>query len=319
VVFDRTQSDGMYFSVICAEDADFSAADIPLDGVRPQIAKDAAKDLREGFQDICNFWQVETLAPFVDEPVASDIPALLLSGQFDPITPSSNAAVAAQFLINSHNIVDPTGSHGVMRPDACMGRIVQDFLDDPLLQPDTSCLSTNSPSAFVPPNVLRVPLLNQINFANESALIQTLLAGLFLAGVLSVFVVWPLAFLINLLRKSRRKFSPAQKWLRWTSRGLVILFGISALIFVVGLNIFVIQALSGPVILVSSVSGRAAPLFLIPFLLILLALAVLVVMLVAWFKSGWSIWGRLYYTFLTICIIGYVVLLGTTGMFGVLL
>ena len=40
-------------------------------------------------------WNVDQLAPYVDDPIVSDIPTLLLSGEFDPITPPRFAAQVA--------------------------------------------------------------------------------------------------------------------------------------------------------------------------------------------------------------------------------
>ena len=86
----------------------------------------------------------------------------------------------------------------------------------------------------------------------------------------------------------------------------------------IGLNVFIFQAIVGPLALISSVSAAAAPLFIIPFMLLLLALGMLAVTVWSWRKSGWSIWNRLYYTFLAVCVMGYVAMLAATGMLSVL-
>ena len=97
IVFDRTFSLGMHYPVICAEDADFAPEDAPLEGVRPFIALDGRRSL-EGALERCAVWQVEPLEPFVDEPVVSDVPTLVLSGRFDPITPPAFGDVVARTL-----------------------------------------------------------------------------------------------------------------------------------------------------------------------------------------------------------------------------
>ncbi|GAB4426169.1 MAG: hypothetical protein Kow0031_05890 [Anaerolineae bacterium] len=318
IVFDRTFSDGMFYSVVCAEDADFDPAQLPLEGVRPQIA-DTAADAMQEYIDACQMWQVTELPPSVDDPVESDIPTLLLGGQFDPITPPSYAAAAAETLPNGILVVDPIASHGVAFNGGCVDGIVQQFLDSPQIEPDTGCLAGRAPEGFVSPGTIPLQLLSDINMLEPGGLALTGLAGLFLGGVLSAFVIWPLALLVKLLRTEKQPpRGPA--WLRWSSVALVLLFGGLAMLLVAGLTAFVIHALSStPLLILSAVSGYAAPLFLIPWLLALLALAMAAAALLLWLLRGWSVWGRLYYSLLALCALGYVAMLAATGMLTALL
>ena len=130
LVFDQLVSEGMYYSVICAEDADIDVAAIPLESLRPEIGETARDDI-QSYVDACARWQVELLPPAIDDPVISDIPTLLLSGRFDPITPPAFAAAAAARLSNATVLVDPTASHGVAFFNPCVNGIISEFLDDP--------------------------------------------------------------------------------------------------------------------------------------------------------------------------------------------
>ncbi len=318
IVFDRTFSDGMFYSVVCTEDADFDPSQLPLEGVRPQIA-DTAADAMQQYVDVCAMWQVTELPASVDDPVQSDVPTLLLAGQFDPITPPAYAQAAAESLSSAYVAVDPIASHGVAFNGGCADAIVQQFLRSPHSQPDTACLATRTPKGFITSNAVPVQLLSDINMLEPRGLALTGLAGVFLAGVLSSFVIWPLALLINLLRpKKLPARGPA--WLRWGSVALVLLFGSLAMLFVSGLTAFIFHALTNtPLLILSAVSGYAAPLFVIPWLLALLALAIAGAALALWFMQGWSVWGRLYYSLLALCALGYVVALGATGMLTALL
>ena len=49
----------------------------------------------------------------------SDIPTLLLSGQFDPATPPRFADIAAETLSNSYSFVVPMAGHGVGLDTSC--------------------------------------------------------------------------------------------------------------------------------------------------------------------------------------------------------
>ena len=41
-------------------------------------------------KQMCEAWEYATIEPRSFEPVSSDIPMLLLSGQYDPVTPPAN-------------------------------------------------------------------------------------------------------------------------------------------------------------------------------------------------------------------------------------
>jgi len=61
-VFDDTVSTGMYYSVLCAEDADYDANAIKIDDLRPIFAKDARDDAAYT-QEVCSRWGVKDLGP----------------------------------------------------------------------------------------------------------------------------------------------------------------------------------------------------------------------------------------------------------------
>jgi pimeloyl-ACP methyl ester carboxylesterase len=93
-IFDRTLAQGMYYSVICAEDADFTPGEVDLSEVRPRFTEGAERELRS-FEELCVKWDVELLPDTVDAPVTSEIPTLVLNGRFDPITPPAFGQTAA--------------------------------------------------------------------------------------------------------------------------------------------------------------------------------------------------------------------------------
>ena len=70
--------------------------------------------------------------------VTSDIPTLLMAGDFDPVTPTQWAELAAETLSNSHLVVAENGSHG-LSAGQCGSSIVTEFLNAPSQTPDASC------------------------------------------------------------------------------------------------------------------------------------------------------------------------------------
>ena len=317
--FDESISEGMYFSVVCSEDADFSADELELDGVRPYFAAGARADL-DSYSDACAIWEVEQLPDSVDDPVVSDIPTLLLSGRYDPITPPSFAEVAAEGLSSNNNLVNPTGSHGVAFGDLCMDRIMNQFLDTPRGTIDASCLADIERKDFAPIDAISFPLIGEINQLSDTVWWQFGLGALFLLIVLSVFLVLPVAWLIRVFgSKDSSPEEKTEKRLRWTAGLTAFAFGILALIFVAGATYYTFESIFSGLATVFAVSRAAAPFFVIPMILTVLSLAMLIVAVLAWQRGYWHRWARVYFTIVTAAALAYVATLSYGGMLTVLL
>ncbi|PJF39351.1 MAG: transporter, partial [Phototrophicales bacterium] len=146
--FNFTLSRGMYYAVLCAEDADFTLDEVVLEGVRPEVAANFRLDR---FAPICELWDVERLDDTVDMPVESDIPTLILSGEFDPITPPINGKIVAQTLTRAYVYTLPAVGHGAI-DHPCGLQLVTAFLSDPSVPPDPSCIY-DIRLTFASPNV----------------------------------------------------------------------------------------------------------------------------------------------------------------------
>jgi pimeloyl-ACP methyl ester carboxylesterase len=205
IAFDRTFSEGMYYTVICAEDADFAPSDVNLDGVRPQFA-DGAIDEASAFLEYCELWEVEELDASVDDPVTSDVPTLLLSGRFDPITPPSNGDLAAATLTNSTHVVHPYGAHGVAFDDPCIDSVMAAFLADPDTAPDTSCVAGIQPEETVPADAVTLALVGEFGMLDSSFLIAAALTGLV---VLFTYTTLPVAVGLGIRHLMRRNRTTA--------------------------------------------------------------------------------------------------------------
>jgi len=139
---------GMYWSIQCGEEVAFeteesaaqAAAELP-----PQLAGAfaAAPILR-----VCEAWGVGPADPIENEPVESDVPALVFAGEYDPITPPEWARLAAETLPNSYLYEFEGVGHGVVRSDGCALLIALQFLDDPTAAPNDSCIAEREPLRF---------------------------------------------------------------------------------------------------------------------------------------------------------------------------
>jgi pimeloyl-ACP methyl ester carboxylesterase len=121
-------ADGTYLSVTCAEDVPF-------------IDQEEAAKLNAGnpfgnyrvFQQTraCGMWpRGEIPADFL-QPVRSNAPVLIFSGNMDPVTPPKYGEEVARYLPNSRHVIIPEAAHGVdgLTDPGCIDRIAIDFLD----------------------------------------------------------------------------------------------------------------------------------------------------------------------------------------------
>jgi pimeloyl-ACP methyl ester carboxylesterase len=83
-----------------------------------------------------------------NQPVQSDIPALVLAGAYDPTTPPDGSRAAAERLTNSTFVLIEPGGHAVGGHDDCAIGITLAFLDNPPTPPDLSCVAAIPPVAF---------------------------------------------------------------------------------------------------------------------------------------------------------------------------
>jgi len=76
-----------------------------------------------------------------NEPVVSDVPALVMVGEFDPITPPAWAERAAETLSHGYFFEYPGVEHGASASPGCPRQMMIAFLDDPTAVPDNACIA----------------------------------------------------------------------------------------------------------------------------------------------------------------------------------
>lgn len=132
---------GMELSVLCSEDVPFYGDVMAPEGslLGDQIIRTAR--LR------CSVWPRGEVPGDFHEPVSSAVPALLLSGDADPVTPPAEAEVAARHLSSSQQVVILGQGHNVIGR-GCVPKLIAAFLDAPSARLDTRCLGTLAPAPF---------------------------------------------------------------------------------------------------------------------------------------------------------------------------
>jgi len=141
-------ADGMYLCVTCAEDVPF---------IRNEEIDSLTKGTFMGTYRIdqqktaCANWARGEIPKDFLQPVQSDIPTLIFSGPFDPITPPAMAKEIASHLTNSRMVTIPYMSHtffGLQHAE-CFDNMALAFLNDPAHKmPNTSCVAQMLPEPY---------------------------------------------------------------------------------------------------------------------------------------------------------------------------
>ena len=140
---------GMYHSMVCTgEAATFDSAQ-----ARESVRWDAVEDHWFEHTTIgganndaaCQVWDVATSLDPDELTLPDDVPALIVTGGFDHVTPPETGERLHAELTTSHLVEVPTYGHGPLEgldvmAGGCGTRIVEDYLADPTAEPDTGCI-----------------------------------------------------------------------------------------------------------------------------------------------------------------------------------
>ena len=132
--------EGMYLSATCSDGYDIDTSALQYSDIRSTLAQTGSHDAR-WMDRVCEEWGVGDLGGALDEPVASKVPTLLVSGRYDPITPTHYAEMVAETLPNSLLVEFPNVGHGVVASSECADRIFSEFLASPTTYLDTTCVA----------------------------------------------------------------------------------------------------------------------------------------------------------------------------------
>jgi pimeloyl-ACP methyl ester carboxylesterase len=141
-------ADGMYLSVTCAEDVPF----IDQEEAARMNAGNPFGNYRV-FQQTraCSMWPRAKIPDDFRDPVSSNVPVLIFSGNMDPVTPPQRGEEVAHYLPNSRHVIIPEGAHGPfgLTNLGCVDRIIIDFMDKGDVKDlDLSCIKGMAPPPF---------------------------------------------------------------------------------------------------------------------------------------------------------------------------
>lgn len=157
-------SRGMLFSVLCTEDL-IGRTPEDLLNIRAALPRQLVGTshpeviVEYGIFGICENWPVQEGHPSVKEPLVSDIPTLVLEGEFDPVTPPEYGRLVAENLSYSYFFEFPGAGHNVAVTNECARSIIGAFFDDPSQAPDAACVAEMAGVVFdVPGEAVEVVL-----------------------------------------------------------------------------------------------------------------------------------------------------------------
>jgi len=129
---------GMHNAIVCTEDVPFYQPD-KTD--RQHLKTTYMGDrVVKALRDTCSVWPQGVIDPKFKQPLHSDIPTLLFSGEWDPITPPAYAEQAMRHLSKARHFVVPGQGHSVSVL-GCAPTVVAQFIQsaDPATL-DGTCL-----------------------------------------------------------------------------------------------------------------------------------------------------------------------------------
>jgi pimeloyl-ACP methyl ester carboxylesterase len=142
-------SAGFFLSVTCSEDIPF----LPPDAAA-RTAGTFGGDYRLRQQTAaCAVWPRGTVPADHRQAVRSDVPALLLSGEYDPATPPSGGDEVVRGLPRGRHVILRNNGHPIGSSEACTGRLIATFIDRGSSNGlDVSCAQALPPVPFqLPP------------------------------------------------------------------------------------------------------------------------------------------------------------------------
>ncbi len=136
-------AEAMHLSVICSEDVPLIPADEAAEGTF------LGSTLVRAAKQQCLLWPRAELPPEYFLPIASPAPALLLSGELDPVTAPRWGERVAERLPRSRHVVVAAAGHGVSSV-GCVPQLIEEFLETrDAASLDASCAGEHRRPPFV--------------------------------------------------------------------------------------------------------------------------------------------------------------------------
>jgi TAP-like protein len=311
--------------VVCTERGDSDPNVIRTSGFNPRLMRAELKGAQEMI-GVCKDWKVELLPREILEPVQSDVPTLLLSGDFDPITPPDFAKQVAGGLSRAQLVTFPRGAHGQAFDSPCANSIIESFLNNPTAPVNSSCAITALSNFVVPSDLIVLPQLRAaIAEGTQKGLMSYAFRFIMIAASLAVLLtaipVYAVVEVFACLRGRRAltaatfstRLSAAAPWLPVLT---LLLFAGFLVVFAV--QLFATFEENKFAAFVGTVPSSLRWVFAIAWLGVVVVVLMGVAALVLWTQRQRTFVGRLYYSLLLVAGVVAVLGLWQAGLLGAL-
>ncbi len=141
---------GMRLSVWCSEETSFIVAEDEKRSSTTFPFLQGESTLLYS-RELCEIWNVNEAIDKENEPINSDIPALLISGEYDTFTPYKWANAMLSHLENAHHIIFKGWQHSPTTywSNPCGMESANEFFNNPRKIPQPECLSKIKRPDFV--------------------------------------------------------------------------------------------------------------------------------------------------------------------------
>jgi len=147
---------GVHYAVFCSNEAPF----VDYAQVKRQTAAAQARLAQVSLEnsrlilELCKSWEHDQPPASENLPVRSSIPALILAGEYDPITPPEWGELTAATLENAHFYLFRGLTHGVFynnkESGGCVSRLITAFLRNPSAALEDGCVAESPMLKFEP-------------------------------------------------------------------------------------------------------------------------------------------------------------------------
>lgn len=192
--FNDSIAEMMYMSTQCSEETAVPIKDyvIPANNLIPLADGELENDQRYR-QVLCELSQVTPLDASFNAEFRTDVPTLIVSGRYDPITPAVFGDIVARSVPQATHIVIPNGAHGAMLSNACAANIAKAFWANPTQSLDTSCVAEQRIKFLTTDTLIRTDFVSNSMQLNDRVIID-------LIAIASGFVLLMLALFGRVLR-----------------------------------------------------------------------------------------------------------------------
>jgi len=303
---------GLYFTVNCQDDAS-------------AVTKTEIDTLSAGYPDmdgyyrhlnewnLCQLWNLPPAPKLADEPIHSHIPALVLVGRYDPITPPHWAREVAENLPNSFYVEFPSKGHNLDSGTTCAEQIKRSFLQDPRSEPDTSCLAAEpSPEYVLPGEWVYIPdYLDSVEDINIGVpnqgkpLLEAMAVASMLIFIVEVTFILVTGFRVLGAKPDRKSKAKALNFPQHVFAGITGVLSITT----VQLNSMVMREFTNKPDWMENLVGlpRSEPLVILVGILtvlqLLAAAGLLVMGTILWARKHGRLFNRILFTLVTLAVI----------------